>query len=305
MSKVESCGAVRSLFASLCFIHAVSTFLVKQVGFRANMLQFVPCSGHKGINVVDCKEPALRSWYQGPTLMQCIDAFVPPAARDLGKPLRFYVTEVLGRGEAGLAGMGLAGKVESGFVAVGDQLLLMPLRQLVTVKTLKLQKGTSVPFARDGESLEMGVVGQDDSVFGVGDILCDPQHPIPVVRKFRAQLVVFQPPRPILKGDAMILHMHSVSAQCAVVRLRSIIDKKTMEVTQRKPRMLPHRCTAIVDIRLDRPMCMELFKEFAQFGRFMLRTNSKTAAAGIVTSLITLAKEEENGDEDEAGGGEK
>lgn len=269
----------------------VGAYLTKQVGFKAAQLQFVPCSGHKGINVVDCKEAALSRWYTGPTLMAAIDAF-SAAEKDVKKPLRFYVTEVLGRGESGISGMGLAGKVEAGFVAVGDQVLLMPLRQLVTIKSLKLQNGTTPQWARDGDSLEMGVTGQEDSVFGVGDILCDPQYPIPVVRKFRAKLVVFQPPRPILKGDSMILHMHSISAQCHVSRLRSIVDKSG-NVTQKKPRMLPHKCTAIVDVRLDRPLCMEVFEDSAQFGRFLLRTNSKSAAAGIVTSLLTLANEDD------------
>lgn len=290
VNKLDAVGWSQERFETVRDL--VSSYLTKAVGFRAAQLQFVPCSGHKGINVVDCTEPALSRWYTGPTLMGCIDAFTAGAEKDVRKPLRFYVTEVLGRGEAGISGMGLAGKVEAGFVAVGDQLLLMPLRQLVTVKSLKLQNGTTPQWARDGDSLEMGVAGQEDSVFGVGDILCDPQHPIPVVRKFRAKLVVFQPPRPILKGDSMILHMHSISAQCHVSRLRSIVDKSG-NVTQKKPRMLPHKCTAIVDVRLDRPLCMDVFEESAQFGRFLLRTNSKSAAAGIVTSLLTLANEDD------------
>jgi elongation factor 1 alpha-like protein len=124
-------------------------------------------------------------------------------------------------------------------------------------------------------------------VFGVGDILCDPLRPVTVVRKFRAQIVVFQPPRPLLKGDSFILHMHAVSIQCRLSRLRAIVDKKTGEVEQRRPRLLPHRSTAIVDIRLEKPLCMELFTESQQFGRFMLRTGSKTCAAGVVMAMLS------------------
>ena len=47
----------------------------------------------------------------------------------------------------------------------------------------------------------------EDSVFGMGDILCDPLRPIPVVRKFRAQIVVFQPPRPLLKVERLLIRI--------------------------------------------------------------------------------------------------
>jgi translation elongation factor EF-1alpha len=61
------------------------------------------------------------------------------------------------------------------------------------------------------------------------------------------------------------------------------------EVTQRKPRMLPHRSTAIVDIKLERALCLELFSDYEQFGRFMLRANSKTVAAGMITRCAACA----------------
>jgi translation elongation factor EF-1alpha len=63
--------------------------------------------------------------------------------------------------------------------------------------------------------------------------------------------------------------------------------------------MLPHKCTAIVDVRLDRSLCLELFSDNQQFGRFMLRTNSKTVAAGIVTAILSLHQQTEEGDEQE------
>ncbi len=74
-----------------------------------------------------------------------------------------------------------------------------------------------------------------------------------------------------------------------------------MKVEQRRPRLLPHRATAIVDIRLDRPMCMELFQNSQQLGRFMLRTSSKTCAAGVITSMLSVGlkkhKQTTEGDE--------
>jgi translation elongation factor EF-1alpha len=265
----------------------VLTFLTKQVGFRSNALSFVPCSGFKGVNILSNKEEALTAWYSGPTLVSLIEE-LKATEKDYSKPTRFYVTEVLGRGEVpGISGLALAGKVEAGIVAVGDLLLLLPVGQVVTVKSIKQSDGSFPQVVGPGDSVEIGVQGMsDESVFGTGDVLSDPLRPIPIVRKFRAQIVVFQPPRPLLKGDHLILHMHSVSVQCKIYHLRAIVDKKTGDVAQKRPRLLPHKVTAIVDIRLDRPLCMELFSDCQQFGRFMLRTNSKTCAAGVLTTIL-------------------
>lgn len=46
---------------------------------------------------------------------------------------------------------------------------------------------------------------------------------------------------------------------------------------------LPDKCTAMVEITLARPVCLELFAECKQLGRFTLRSENRTIAAGIVT----------------------
>ena len=91
VNKMDSVGWSEQRFA---FVREeISQFLTKQAGFRAAQLQFVPLSGFKGVNITDCKEPALSSWYSGPPLVTVIDK-LPALDRDLSKPTRFYVTEV-------------------------------------------------------------------------------------------------------------------------------------------------------------------------------------------------------------------
>lgn len=45
---------------------------LKQAGFKEADLSFVPCSGLNGENLTECKDPVLKSWYSGPTLIQQI-----------------------------------------------------------------------------------------------------------------------------------------------------------------------------------------------------------------------------------------
>ncbi len=51
-------------------------------------------------------------------------------------------------------------------------------------------------------------------------------------------------------------------------------------------RCLTKNCTAVIQIRLSRPMCLELYQESKDLGRFMLRSGGNTIAAGIVTNIF-------------------
>lgn len=44
--------------------------------------------------------------------------------------------------------------------------------------------------------------------------------------------------------------------------------------------------TALVEIEPTRSVCVELYKDFKELGRFMLRSGGSTIAAGIVTDII-------------------
>ena len=51
-------------------------------------------------------------------------------------------------------------------------------------------------------------------------------------------------------------------------------------------RCLTKNCTAVIQVELSRPMCLELYQECKELGRFMLRSGGNTIAAGIVTKIF-------------------
>jgi translation elongation factor EF-1alpha len=44
--------------------------------------------------------------------------------------------------------------------------------------------------------------------------------------------------------------------------------------------------TAVVEIRLNHPVCMEKFSEIKSLGRFTLREAGRTVAAGIINEIF-------------------
>ena len=50
-------------------------------------------------------------------------------------------------------------------------------------------------------------------------------------------------------------------------------------------RCLVKNSSAVVEIEFDRPVCLEMYKEYKDLGRFMLRHGGHTIAAGLVEEV--------------------
>jgi len=260
---------------------------LKATGYREKNITYIPCSGFLGKNVIRMDEP-LAKWYTGPTLVQAIDSLHSPQ-RDHAKFFRLSISDIF---KDLATGVTVAGKIESGVVATGDNLLLVPSNQVCTVKSIRYQSNP-VQYAVAGWNAELGISGIDIASIRVGDFLCDPERPIRPASKFTVRIATFALDCPIVKGHQVVLHSHNVDEPATVTRLISLMDKKSASVTTRKPRMVGELETALVRIQTERPICLELYRDFKQLGRFMLRDEGRTIAAGMVEAIHIAPKASE------------
>ncbi|XP_010023052.1 PREDICTED: HBS1-like protein [Nestor notabilis] len=119
----------------------------------------------------------------------------------------------------------------------------------------------------------------------VGCVYCDPKEPIKVCTRFRARVLIFNIEVPITKGFPVLLHYQTVSEPATIRRLLSVLHKSTGEVTKSKPKFLSKGQNALIELQTQRPVALELYKDFKELGRFMLRYSGSTIAAGVVTEI--------------------
>ena len=169
-------------------------FLTKQAGFKETDLSFVPCSGLTGENLGQPPtSDKLRSWYSsGPTLVEVVDTMKTPV-RAMEKPFRLAISDIF-RAQTG-SGWSVAGRVEAGLVMKEDRLMVSPLLELATVKSVDLGLG----FA--GDHVVLTVTGPDQNSVNPGMVLCDPANLVPVTNRFQARVVIFNIEMPITKGE--------------------------------------------------------------------------------------------------------
>ncbi|OQR95724.1 translation elongation factor 1-alpha [Thraustotheca clavata] len=278
VNKMDSVNWSKDRFDFI--VETLSGFL-QQSGFKLEQLRFVPVSGLTGGNLLTKLPPTDCPWYTGPTLVGAIDGFYPPQ-RPITKPFRMGISDI---SKSMSLGQTVSGRIYTGAVSTGDMLLLMPGGLRLSVKGME-QNGGSITMASAGDNVDLGITGIDPSALSVGNILCSIVAPIKLVRRFEAQIMTMPAVEvPLVKGAYMTFHIHSIDEPVNITRLVSIL-KKSGEVEKKKPRCITRNCSAVVQITCQRPICLELFADFRQLGRFTLRDRGSTLAAGIVTDIL-------------------
>ena len=167
----------------------------------------------------------------------------------------------------------------------------MPVEKKCEVSLLKMwEKETRK--ATSGENLSIGLKGVQLEDLLPGYVLCPPHNLCKTVRVFDAQLVLMNLKSVFTKGFQCILHLHTAVEECVVRGLLSETDKKTKKQV-RNPQFLQNGAVANVRLQVPRNVCVELYSDYPQLGRFTLRDEGKTIGIGKVIDLPTLRKKKE------------
>ncbi|KAM9665975.1 HBS1-like protein isoform 2-T2 [Trichechus inunguis] len=235
---------------------------LKQAGFKETDVAFIPTSGLSGENLITRSQSnELIKWYKGLCLLEQIDSFKPPQ-RSIDKPFRLCVSDVFKDQGSGFC---VTGKIEAGYIQTGDRLLAMPPNETCTAKGITLHD-EPVDWAAAGDHVSLTLVGMD-------------------IIKIKARILIFNIEIPVTKGFPVLLHYQTVSEPAVIKRLISVLSKSTGEVTKKKPKLLTKGQNALVELQTQRPIALELYKDFKELGRFMLRYSGSTIAAGVVTEI--------------------
>jgi elongation factor 1-alpha len=252
--------------------------LLRMVGYKDEMVQYVPTSAFKGDNVVN-KSNNL-GWWKGSTLLDCLNNLqVPKKPTEL--PLRVPVQDVYT-----ITGIGTVpvGRVETGVLKVGAKVTFSPSGAGGEVKTIEMHHET-MPQAEPGDNVGFNVRGVGKNDIRRGDVCGESGNSPTVAKAFTAQIAVLQHPSVIALGYTPVFHLHTAQVACTFEELQKKLDPKTGQVKEENPDFLRTGDIAIVKIRPTRPLVIEKVKEIPQLGRFAIRDMGTTVAAGMCLDI--------------------
>ncbi|KAL3748860.1 hypothetical protein ACJRO7_010013 [Eucalyptus globulus] len=259
---------------------------LKSSGYNVKKdVQFLPISGLLGVNMKTKLDRNICPWWNGTCLFEALDAIEGPP-RDPKGPFRMPIIDKFKD-----MGTVVMGKVESGSICESESLIVMPNKASVKVLAIFIDDNR-VKRAGPGENLRVRLSGIEEEDILSGFVLSSIAKPIVAVTEFTAQLVFLESLDNAIftAGYKAVLHIHSVVEECEIVELLQQIDPKTRKPMKKKVLFVKNGAIVVCRIQVNNLICIEKFSDFAQLGRFTLRTEGKTVAVGKVTDLPSIAR---------------
>ena len=269
INKLDLVGFDRAIFERLSA--EVSAF-AGRLGFA--QLRIFPVSARAGDNIA---APSTRTpWHRGGTLLEFLES-VPAARADPFRPLRFPVQAVI-RAEPDYRGY--AGRVTSGTVRVGDEVVILPSGRRTRVRAIDTFEG-EVASARAPLSVTLRLADAVD--VSRGDLIAA-VHSAPAVRTRLEATAVWLSERPLDPSRSYLLKHTTrvVPARVAMVRWR--LDPETLE--RQSAERLELNELGRISLRCARPIAGDAYAEDRATGAFILidALSNDTVAAGTLVA---------------------
>lgn len=238
--------------------------LLSSLGYQQPI--FIPISAMEGDNVY--KPSERMPWYQGPTLIQALDRTELEEIGD--KPLRFVVQDVYNVDSESIT----VGRVESGKLKRGDELVFQPANVTGRVNRIKIFPG-EVAEAITGDSVGILV----DAELTRGNVAGLPENPPIGVTSFLGEVALLE--GTLSKGDEIEMNCGTRRARCLVAEIRERINSETGEIIGKNISQIGENEAATIVFKTE-PVVVEMFSEIPELGRFIIARGKKNIGAGVV-----------------------
>ena len=216
-------------------------------------------------------------WYKGSTITEALGAMngsAPPG----DQPLRFPVQDVFRIHQERV----YVGRVESGRVRVGDEILFLPSNKLARVRSIELWPA----------KLEQAVAGQsvgiilDRPLFAErGELISHVEEAPRVNRRFRSTMV-WLGDRPLQIGQNLRLQLGTIEAPVIVEAIERVTNADHM--ASRSAGTLDRDEIGDVVLHSPRLLALDDASQLPRTARFVLRAKSDVVAGGL-THLAGIA----------------
>lgn len=241
----------------------------------------IPLSGLKG-DMITARTGAMP-WYDGPTLIEHLEAVEVDTDADRAKPLRLPVQWV---NRPNLDFRGFAGMIASGTVRPGDSVRILP-----SGRTTKVARIVALGGDRDeavaGESVTLTLADEVDC--SRGDVIAAADSPPEAADQFRAT-IVWMDQAELLPGRAYWLKLGTQTVSAVVREPEHTIDVNTLARTSAKT--LGLNDIGVAEVATDRALVFEPYADSHDLGGFILidKATNATVAAGMLDHALRRAQ---------------
>ncbi|HBY29631.1 MAG TPA: adenylyl-sulfate kinase [Bradyrhizobium sp.] len=246
------------------------------IGLGVTPTAVVPISARDGDGVAE-HTPRIE-WYNGPTVVEARDALEP--ARPLAElPLRLPVQAIYKFDDRRI----VAGRVESGSLKAGDEIVIMPTGKIAKIKTVESWPVTPVGGPQ-GAGRSVGITLDRELFLERGDIIGHSGQSPRDTRRIRARIFWLHD-KPLTKGEQILIRLGTKESRATVVAIEKAIDPGALSNEENSAIARNH--VGEIDISLAQPVATDPYTDNPRTGRLVIEVNGRIAGGGLVLSVDT------------------
>ncbi|MCD4772423.1 MAG: sulfate adenylyltransferase subunit CysN [Bacteroidales bacterium] len=240
-------------------------------------INFIPLSALKGDNVVDISDK--MPWYHGKSMLEFLETVQVTSDKNF-EDLRYPVQYVI---RPDLKYRGFAGKIASGIIRKGDEIMVLPSRQKAKVKSIDILNG-SLEYAFPPQSVSVTLDREID--VSRGEMLVHPNNLPRIERHFEAMLV-WMDEKPMNPYTQFYIKQTTNNTKARIDKIRHKIDVNTLEKTETDHFELNE--IGHVVITTVKPFFFDPYKKNHNTGSFVLidPVTNNTVAVGLILDKVS------------------
>jgi bifunctional enzyme CysN/CysC len=244
------------------------------VGLGVTPSAIIPISARDGDGVAE-HTPRI-GWYQGPTVVEALDALEP--ARPLEQlALRLPVQAIYKFDDRRI----VAGRIESGHLAAGDEIVIMPAGKIAKIKTVESWPVTPLKGSH-GAGRSVGITLDRELFVERGDVIAHAGATPRDTRRIRARIFWLHD-KPLSKGDQILIRLGTRETRASVVAIEKAVDPG--ELSNEETKAIARNHVGEIDISLAQPIAADPYQDNPRTGRLVIEVNGRIAGGGLVLSV--------------------
>lgn len=270
INKMDLVGYSREVFDSLeaeyrAFLHELGVIPAS----------VIPVAAREGDNIARRSEH--MPWYDGPTIVEALDSFTVRPPRE-GRPLRFPVQDVYKFDQRRI----IAGRVESGTLKEGDEIVFSPSGHHGVVKTIERWSSPKTGPAIAGESI--GITLTEQLFVERGEIVSHAEDAPQMGEQLLAN-IFWLGNRHLTAGLPCVLKLATAEIPVQVESILSVVDTASLATADTRREVAKNEVATVV-LSLKKPVAFDIFTDIVETGRFVLVDGFDVAGGGIILQPV-------------------
>ncbi len=274
VNKMDRVGYRREVFDKIEKEYRV---FLKEIGLEPR--GFIPLSALEGENLT--APSAQLSWYGGPPVLEMLDSF--EKAPDIGaKPFRMPVQGIYKFTEGADTRRIVAGRVESGSLSTGEEVVFLPSGKRSQVKSI--EEFNSPRRARVTAGHSTGVTLTEQIYVNRGEVMCRVKEPPPQVSSLLRVKLFWMGKRPMVMDRPYKLKVAAAQVSVRLKKIERVIDAAELKPSAKKE--IARHDVAQCVLQAASAVAFDLMHDLEATGRFVVVDEYDIAGGGIILEMI-------------------